>query len=211
MGRQTKHLMYARFHYAWNYASATVNGQSHDSVRRSTVLAEVRKCPATRRQHLAAMTKSRFEIQARRLGKRMASLSGAGIAMGTLIRLVGLEGVDTKAAQVNRGVATMTSVVGQLQGITTEHWKASVMLDAMRDRVTDRTTALTFIPIGLVVPVRLHALIILASYSSLQKVLLLTPVLPPAAHNHSEYVRQVQHDEEGRLPSIYPPVIKNEK
>jgi hypothetical protein len=61
----------------------------------------------------------------------MALISGAGIAMVTLIQLASLEGVGTKVAQANRGVAAMTSVVGQLQGITTEHWKASVKLYTM--------------------------------------------------------------------------------
>jgi len=58
----------------------------------------------------------------------MALLPGAGIAMVTLTRIASHESVGTK---VNQGVAAKTNVLGQSWGITTEHWKASVKLDAM--------------------------------------------------------------------------------
>jgi hypothetical protein len=132
--------------------------------------------------------------------------------MATLIQLVSLELVDTEIAQVIRDVAVMTSDVGRLQEIIMGHWKASVKLDTMWDWVTDRITALTLISIRLVVPVGLHAFFfILASYSGLQYSPPLAPVLPPAAYKHSENVCQVQHDKEGRFPSMYPSINEDEK
>ncbi|SRR5712691_1454164 len=72
--------------------------------------------------------------------------------------------------------------------------------------------SLTLISVGLIVPVGLHTFfIILAPYSGLQQLLLLTPVFPPAAYNHNEDIHEVQQHKEGGLPRVDLPIQENDK
>jgi hypothetical protein len=72
--------------------------------------------------------------------------------------------------------------------------------------------SLTFISVGLMVPVGLHALfIILAPYPGLQQSLLLTPVFPPAAYNHNENIRKVEQHKESGFPRVDLPIQENDK
>jgi hypothetical protein len=118
-GRQTMHLIAAGFHYGWSRVSVIANDQSCGSVRQGTVLTRVvRKGLVRYRQHLAVMMRLRFEIRARRRGRRMASSPSVGNVMVTSNHVASPGRVDAVLANVIRGGVTMRSVVGRRQGTT---------------------------------------------------------------------------------------------
>jgi len=124
MERQMKHPYVRFYRYRGNYVSAIAHVQTRGNVRQGTALREGRMRLTRYWQRLAVMTRSRSEIRARQLGRKMAISSGEGIVMATSCRVGTLEVAVP-------GAVTMSSAVDQCLGIIRENSKASVKLDVI--------------------------------------------------------------------------------